>query len=115
MPAGVNVVGSVYDQNTFLYRPNRRVGDYLTLAGGPNREADKRHIFVIRADGAVYSREAANGLWGNNFEATKLNPGDTIVVPEKVIGSSALRGFINWSQVFSQLALGAAAIGALHN
>jgi protein involved in polysaccharide export with SLBB domain len=115
MPAGVNVVGSVYDQNTFLYRPNRRVGDYLTLAGGPNREADKRHIFVIRADGAVFSREAANGLWGNNFEATKLNPGDTIVVPEKVIGSSALRSFINWSQVFSQLALGAAAIGALHN
>ncbi len=115
VPASVNVVGAVYDQNSFIYQPTRRVGDYLTLAGGPNRDADKRHIFVIRADGAVFSREAANGLWGNNFEATKLNPGDTIVVPEKVIGSSVLRGFLNWSQVFSQLALGAAAIGVLHN
>ena len=115
VPASVNVVGAVYDQNSFLFQSNRRVGDYLRLAGGPNRDADKSHIFVIRADGSVFSRESANGLWGNNFEATKLNPGDSIIVPEKVIGSSVLRGFVNWSQVFSQLALGAAAISVLHN
>ncbi len=113
-PANVNVVGAVYDQNSFLYQQNRRVGDYLTLAGGPNRVADKKHMFVVRADGSVYSREAANGLWGNNFEATRLNPGDTIVMPEKVIGSSVLRGFLDWSQVFAQLAFGAAAINVLH-
>jgi protein involved in polysaccharide export with SLBB domain len=115
IPASVNVVGAVYDQNSFLFQFDRRVGDYLRLAGGPNRDADKSHIFVIRADGSVFSRESANGLWGNNFEATRLNPGDSIVVPEKVIGSSVLRGFVNWSQVFSQLALGAAAISVLHN
>jgi protein involved in polysaccharide export with SLBB domain len=115
VPASVNVVGAVYDQNSFLFQGNRRIGDYLRLAGGPNRDADQKHIFVIRADGSVFSRESANGLWGNNFEATKLNPGDSIIVPEKVIGSSVLRGFVNWSQVFSQLALGAAAISVLHN
>ncbi len=115
VPASVNVVGAVYDQNSFLYQPQRRVGDYLRLAGGPNREADKAHIFVIRADGSVYSRESANGLWGNNFEAARLNPGDSIIVPEKIIGASVLRGFLNWSQVFSQLALGAASISILHN
>jgi protein involved in polysaccharide export with SLBB domain len=115
VPASVNVVGAVYDQNSFLYQEPRRVGDYLRLAGGPNREADKSHVFVIRADGSVYSRERANGLWGNNFEAAHVNPGDTIVVPEKVIGGSTIRQFINWSQVFSQLALGAAAISVLHN
>ncbi len=115
VPASVNVVGAVYDQNSFLYQGQRRVGDYLQLAGGPNRDADKRHIFVIRADGSVYSRERANGLWGNNFDAARINPGDSIVVPEKVLGTSVLRGFINWSQVFSQLALGAAAISVLHD
>ncbi len=115
VPASVNVVGAVYNQNSFLYQSQRRVGDYLRLAGGPNREADKGHIFIIRADGSVYSKEAANGLWGNNFQATMMNPGDSIVVPEKVLGTSVLRGFINWSQVFSQLALGAAAISVLHN
>jgi protein involved in polysaccharide export with SLBB domain len=115
VPAGVNVVGAVYDQNSFLYQPQRRVGDYLRLAGGPNRNADKGHIFIVRADGSVYSRERANGLWGNNFEATRMYPGDNIVIPEKVLGTSVLRNFINWSQVFSSLAFGAAAISVLHN
>ncbi len=115
VPATVNVVGAVYDQSSFLYKTPRRLGDYLQLAGGPNRNADKSHMFIIRADGSVYSRERANGLWGNNFVATRMNPGDTIVVPEKVLGTSVLRNFINWSQVFSQLALGVAAITVLHN
>jgi protein involved in polysaccharide export with SLBB domain len=112
-PATVNVVGAVYDQNSFLYRPGSRVGDYLRLSGGPNRVADKKHIFIIRADGSVIGRDSANGLWGNNFEAIRLNPGDSIIVPEKIIGPSVLRNLVNWSQVFSQLALGAAAINVL--
>jgi protein involved in polysaccharide export with SLBB domain len=113
MPASVNVVGAVYDQSSFLYRSDGRVGDYLRLAGGPNRVADKKRVFIIRADGSVLSRETANGLWGNNFEAMRLNPGDSIVVPEKIIGPSFVKNFLNWSQVFSQLALGAAAINVL--
>jgi len=61
----------------------------------------------------VNSRESANGLWGNNFEALRLNPGDSIIVPEKIIGPSLVKNFVNWSQIFSQLAFGAAAINVL--
>jgi hypothetical protein len=43
----------------------------------------------------------------------RLNPGDTIVVPEKTFRGSALRGLLDWSQVFSQLAIGAAVLNAL--
>lgn len=112
-PATVNVVGAVYDQNSFLYRHPRRAGNYLHLAGGPDRNADVKHAFIIRADGSVVSRNSENGLWGNTFEALHMNPGDTIVVPEKTIKPSALRGFLDWSQLFSQLALGAAAISVI--
>jgi protein involved in polysaccharide export with SLBB domain len=115
VPVTVNVVGAVYDQSTFLYKAPRRLGDYLQLAGGPNRNADKGHMFIIRADGSVYSRERANGLWGNNFMATRMNPGDTVIVPEKVLGTSVLRNFLNWSQVFSQIAVGAAYIAILRD
>ena len=114
VPNNVNVVGSVYDQNSFLFAPGRHVGDYLHLAGGPNRDADSKHAFVIRADGSVLSREAANGIWGNTFDSLRMNPGDTIVVPERIYGPSALRGFLDWSQVFSQMALGIAAIGIIY-
>ncbi len=113
-PATVNVVGAVYDQNSFLYVGARRAGNYLHLAGGPDRNADAKHSFIIRADGSVVSREGENGLWGNTFDGLRMNPGDTIVVPEKTFKPSALRGVLEWSQLFSQLALGAAAINVIH-
>jgi hypothetical protein len=47
--------------------------------------------------------------WGNEFYHLRLNPGDTIVVPDKSIKPSALRGFLGLSQVFSQLMYGVAA------
>ena len=113
VPASINVVGAVYDQSSFLYDAARRAGAYLRLAGGPTRDADRSHVFIIRADGSVVSRAAANSIWGNEFDSLRINPGDTIVVPEKVFKPSALRGFLDWSQLFSQFALGAAALSVI--
>jgi protein involved in polysaccharide export with SLBB domain len=113
IPANVNVVGAVFDQNSFLYEPERRAGDYLHLAGGMNRDADRKQAFVIRADGSVISRASVNGPWGNEFDRLRMNPGDTIVVPEKSFRPGALRAFLDWSQLFSQFALGAAALSVI--
>jgi protein involved in polysaccharide export with SLBB domain len=114
-PASINVVGAVYDQNSYAYEHGQTLGYYLQLAGGTNRNADWRHAFVIRADGSVISRNhmGGSGFWKESFEGVKLNPGDTIVVPDKTIRPTALRGFLDWSQLFSQLALGAAAINVI--
>jgi protein involved in polysaccharide export with SLBB domain len=111
-PATVNVVGAVYDQNSFLYSPGRPVSHYLRLAGGSDRDADARHAFVIRADGSVIGRSSMKSmsLWGKSFDDVRLNPGDTLVVPEKTLRPTFMRQFLDWSQMFSQLALGAAAI-----
>ena len=114
VPASINVVGAVYDQNSFLYVRSRRVGAYLHLAGGPNREADRRHEFIIRSDGEVISRETSGGPWGDRFDNLRMYPGDTIVVPDKTYKPSVLRGISDWSNLFSQLALGAAALSVLH-
>ena len=113
VPATVNVVGAVYDSNTFLYASGRRVATYLRLAGGPNTNADKKHSFIIRADGEVVSSEMSKGMWGNEFANLRTYPGDTIVVPEKTIKPSTLRTVMTWSQLFSQLALGAASLSVL--
>jgi protein involved in polysaccharide export with SLBB domain len=114
-PATVNVVGAVYNQNSFLYQPRQSVERYLRMAGGPNRNADWHHAFVIRADGSVISRAAAKGtaFWANSFNEMRLNPGDTIVMPDKTLRPAALRNALDWTQIFSQLALGAAAINVL--
>lgn len=115
VPSTINVVGAVYDQNSFLFEHGQTVAQYLRLAGGPNRNADSRHAFVIRADGSVVSRAAARGTgaWSNSFNKLRLYPGDTVVVPDKTLHPSTLRTVVDWTQIFSQLALGAAAITIL--
>jgi protein involved in polysaccharide export with SLBB domain len=113
IPSTVEVIGAVYDQNSFLYNPRQRVGDYLKLAGGANQGADRHHEFLIRADGAVVSRTDSHNIFGNNFRTLPVYPGDTIVVPEKLYKPSKLLGALQYTQLFSQLALGAAAINVL--
>jgi protein involved in polysaccharide export with SLBB domain len=113
VPATINVVGAVNDQNSFQLVPHGTAGKYLALAGGPDRDADRSRTFVIRADGSVVGRQSVKNLWGNGFNELPLNPGDTIVVPEKTLRPTALRGLLDWTQIFSQLALGAAAVNIL--
>ncbi len=108
VPATVNVVGAIYDQNSFLFEPGKRAGDYLGKAGGPTKDADRKREFIIRADGKVISYSMADGMWGNEFNSLKMYPGDTIVVPDKTFKPSALRDVAMWTQILSQVALGAA-------
>jgi protein involved in polysaccharide export with SLBB domain len=109
-PSTIEMLGAVYNKNSFLYRRDERVDDYLKRAGGPTRDADTGRMFVIRADGSVLSKQSVKGLWNGGFASLRLMPGDAIVVPERLSHGSFLRGLRDWSQVFSQFALGAAAV-----
>ncbi len=80
-PSFVSVVGSVYTPSSFLYRPEDRVDDYLSRSGGPTRNADKRHMYVLKANGEVLSM-AQSGMGSHRFKSLRLMPGDTLVVPE---------------------------------
>jgi protein involved in polysaccharide export with SLBB domain len=115
IPSSVGIVGAVYDANSFLYLAHKRAGEYLQTAGGPTRTADKKQIFIIRADGSVVSRQyLEHNLWsGDKLESQVIYPGDTIVVPQQLNKTTVLRGLTDWSAVFSQFALGAAAINVL--
>jgi polysaccharide biosynthesis/export protein len=112
VPSNISVIGAVYDQNSFLYKSSSDTNDYLDLAGGFTRNADDSHMFIIRADGSVYSHASHTHHHGS-VESARLNPGDAIVVPEKINKSTLLRGLTDWSSVFSQFALGAAAVNVI--
>ena len=111
VPATVNIVGAVYDQNSFLYTRNRKVGAYLRMAGGANRDADRKREFVVRADGEVVSRAQISGsLWsgsGSEFSKLSIDPGDSIVVPDKTFKPSNLNNIINVAQGIGNLAIDA--------
>lgn len=112
-PVNVSVVGSVYDQNSFVFQPGTNVNHYLQLAGGVSKNGDWSRSFVIRADGSVVSQRGESARHIDGLKHLKLNPGDTLVVPAKLNRSTALRGLIDWSTVFSQFAFGAAAINVI--
>ncbi len=112
-PNTVSVVGAVYGQNVYLYNADRKLDDYIALAGEPNRVADRKHAFIIRADGSVYSRERAQGVLSNHFDSARINPGDAIVIPEKLIKPTALRTLLDYSQILSSFGLAAAAINVV--
>jgi polysaccharide export outer membrane protein len=111
-PSMVSVFGSVYNESSFVYRPAKSVDDYLAQAGGPRREADEKSTFVIRADGSVVSRRQS-GLFLGSLGGLKPMPGDAIVVPEDFERTTWVRTLKDWSQIFYQFGLGAAAIQVL--
>lgn len=114
-PSTVNVIGAVFEQATFLYEEDLRVDDYLKKAGGPMRSADRGHMFIVRADGAVVSKSAIRGvLFARSFDTLPMYPGDTLVVPTYVNKPTFARNLMDWSQILGNLALGAAAVNVLH-
>jgi polysaccharide export outer membrane protein len=112
-PIVVSVVGDVYNQGSFVQQPGKTVNTYLRNAGGPTRNADKGRIFVVRANGAVVSKDAASGFWSGGFDSMVLMPGDAVVVPENVNPGAGLRAFKDWSQILFNFGLAAAAIKVL--
>ena len=112
-PATVNVIGSVYNTNAFIYKQGKTFGDYLRVAGGATRNGDRGRSFIIRADGTTVSSQGHNGAFLRSFNMVRLMPGDTIVVPERLDKGVTLRGFKDWTQIIGQFVIGAAAAKVL--
>lgn len=113
-PATVNVIGSVYNSNAFVFKPGKNVSDYLRLAGGTRRDGDKGREFVLRADGSTVSRQQHHAFTGRNFSTLRLMPGDTIIVPEKIPHGAAARAALrDWATILGQLGLAAGGIRAI--
>ena len=109
IPATVNVEGAVYNQNSFVFDPTRRVGSYIRLAGGANRDADTSRAYVIRASGSVLSKQYSSSLRGNSFDSLHIYPGDTVVVPLNLTKGQTLKTIVSVAQIVGQLGIAIAA------
>jgi polysaccharide export outer membrane protein len=104
VPANVTVEGQVYNANAFVYSSGERMINYLERAGGPDREADKKRMFILRADGSVVSHQYAE------VTRSPMYPGDTIVVPPVIDKRALLQRITSIASIVGNLGLGLAAI-----
>jgi polysaccharide biosynthesis/export protein len=111
-PSTVSVMGTVYNQNAFIFRKGQTVAEYVDRAGGPTRDGDEGDMYLVRADGLVYSKRQSGMNWFGNggFGGRKALPGDTVVVPEKLEKYNLTKDFKDWTQIFYQFAIGIASL-----
>jgi len=109
-PNFVMVSGQVYNPIAISYVPGRHVEWYLRKAGGATPSGNKKDIYVLRADGSIVPH---GSIWtGNNLMNLRLRPGDSIFVPEKIIGGSQVwQNIMGAAQIMSAAALPIAMVG----
>lgn len=110
-PNAVNVLGEVLNPIAFEYSKKLTITSAINQAGGYQQYADKRRVYVIKANGIV--KKANRNIFVRNVG---LEPGDTIVVPRKIITDNpVLAALLPVTQILSDLAFSAAAIESLSN
>jgi polysaccharide biosynthesis/export protein len=106
-PSYVMVQGQVFNPTAVAFHPGKSAKWYLSQAGGPTNLANKKAIFVIRADGSVIGAHGASLFLGSAL-GQSLQPGDTIVVPEKALGGPPV-----WKALFQSIQVGTSITSAV--
>ena len=105
-PSVVLVDGAVYNSTGITFKPGKSAGWYLSQAGGPTGTANKKGVFVIRADGSVAG--GPSGLFGGGAESAAMQAGDMVVVPEKIFTiSRAWENTATAAQIVTAIAISA--------
>ena len=108
----INVVGEVLNSTTHIFDQDLSVQDYIDLSGGVTEGADLSKIFVIMPNGQaiIYKQRLFQADISNS-----LLPGSTIVISRNPDPFNWLQLTSIITPILSDLAVSAAAIGAINN
>ena len=116
VPGFVSAFGSVNNENVFIHKPGKTVGDVIKSAG-LTEDAEPDQAFVLRADGSIIAKRDNGGVFGGSFESLQVMPGDTVVVPAQLDRESrynfVTRALKDWTQILSNFGIGVAAFKSI--
>ena len=104
----VTVLGETQQNTSHVYQEGMRRDDYIAMSGGLTRRADRKLIYVVRANGAVVA--GSRSKWFGRGGRSEIKPGDTIVVP---LDTDRMRPLTFWGNVTQILYQGAIAVAAV--
>lgn len=107
-PQSVQIVGAVYNQNAVFYEPGRDYSYYIQVSGGFSDKADKKNVFIIKANGMALKLKGST-IWDKSSNQWtvgygRIDPGDTIVVPDKLDRVPWMRTIKDITQILFQVA-----------
>jgi protein involved in polysaccharide export with SLBB domain len=116
----VNVLGSVMSRTSFVYSERLTYEDYITMAGGFSTHADKKKVYVLKVDGTAMRLSGNSVKWNSSqsrWELTafgedirEIEPGDSIIVPEKLDRIAWMREIKDLTTILFQVALATAVV-----
>jgi hypothetical protein len=107
----VTVLGEVQYSSSHRYSADLGRDGYVQLSGGLTVNADRKRIYVVRADGSVVTGNTGS-RWFRRGEHVTIHPGDTIVVP---LDANRMSPLVTWSsvtQIIYNLAIAVAAVNS---
>ena len=107
----VSIIGQVRRQGTHVFQSDYDVKDYVSLAAGMTSRADKKAMYIVKANGAVMSAKTSWLKFSNPQQ--QLAPGDTIVVPVNNRYKDSLSAWRDITQIMYQSAVALAAVISL--
>jgi len=104
----VTVIGEVQYSTSHRHRPDLNRDEYIDLSGGLTIRADKKRIYVVRANGEVVPGKSSQ--WFRR--QMSIEPGDTVVVPLDTDRLPAVTQWASITQILFNLAIAAAAVNS---
>ena len=116
-PRSLQTLGAVFNQTAFVFDQTRDLQDYIEMAGGYTESADKDRVFVLKVNGSAV-RPGGRGLFLFSMATQMdgrplLEPGDSIIVPEKLDRIAWMREIKDITQIIFQIAVSAGVVVAL--
>jgi translation initiation factor IF-1 len=90
----VTILGEVQSPTSHLFQAGITRDEYIQRSGGTTQRADRKRIYVVRANGDVVTGH--RGGWFRRTQEIEIRPGDTIVVP---MDTERVRGLPLWTAV----------------
>ncbi|MBT8100525.1 MAG: SLBB domain-containing protein [Gammaproteobacteria bacterium] len=110
IPQSVTVLGEVQYGSSHLFDSSLDRSDYIFRSGGMTSKADKRRIYVVRANGEVVVGNRSRFF--SRTSGVPIEPGDTIVVPLDTDRIKPLALWTGVTQVVYNLAIAVAAVNS---
>jgi protein involved in polysaccharide export with SLBB domain len=90
----ITILGEVQSPTSHVFEPGLTRDDYIAKSGGITQKADRKRIYVVRANGDVVSGE--RGGWFRRSQSIQIRAGDTIIVP---LDTERVRALPLWQAV----------------